>query len=188
MDWWLDREDVTQGSHCSLHYCWMCHRLNTEQIYLKKRLFDHNHKLELQPWTKIYKCCNFSTFVRKFSFTLKGQYWLQLRSKLREQVYEVQHTKGTKFTLSKSFSSSIVCLLATSSWTVWPQFFTTDSRTWRMRPFNVTHILPKQPSPKQITKKQLVTKQFFSYLPPVHRGPHVGFCHSASSWWPRWHI
>lgn len=32
-------------------------------------------------------------------------------------------------TLSKSFSSSIVCLLATSSWTVWPQFFTTDSRT-----------------------------------------------------------
>lgn len=152
MEWWLDREDVTQGSHCSLHYCWMCHRLNTEQIYLKKRLFDHNHKLELQPWTKIYKCCNFSTFVRKFSFTLKGQYWLQLRSKLREQVYEVQHTKGTKFTLSKSFSSSIVCLLATSSWTVWPQFFTTDSRTWRIRPGNVTHILPKQPSPKKNKK------------------------------------
>lgn len=32
-------------------------------------------------------------------------------------------------TLRISFSSSMVCLLATSSWTVWPQFLTTDSMT-----------------------------------------------------------
>lgn len=34
-------------------------------------------------------------------------------------------------TFSSSFSSSMVCLLATSSWTVCPQFFTTDSMTCR---------------------------------------------------------
>lgn len=34
-------------------------------------------------------------------------------------------------TFSSSFSSSMVCLFATSSWTVWPQFFTTDSMTCR---------------------------------------------------------
>lgn len=47
------------------------------------------------------------------------------------------HSKTTVnqavFTLSISFSSSIVCLLATSSWTVWPQFLTTDSMTCRGR-------------------------------------------------------
>lgn len=46
----------------------------------------------------------------------------------KELISEVRPIQR-KTTLSKSFSSSIVCLLATSSWTVWPQFFTTDSST-----------------------------------------------------------
>lgn len=45
------------------------------------------------------------------------------------QSHSKTEVKQVKFTLSISFSSSIVCLLATSSWTVWPQFLTTDSMT-----------------------------------------------------------
>lgn len=54
-------------------------------------------------------------------------------------------SKRNLFTLSISFSSSMVCLLATSSWTVWPQFLTTDSMTCKGQG-NISPQLPASPA------------------------------------------
>lgn len=73
----------------------------------------------------------------------------------------LQHQKHFKktLTLNRSLSSSMVCLLATSSWTVWPQFFTTDSRTW-FKHTDVTSSNSKTSSPYAVDHKE----QGSSYL------------------------
>lgn len=107
--------------------------------------------------------------------------------KMQNSAYHAagDHHVVDRVTLSSSFSSSIVCLLATSSWTVWPQFFTTDSKTYISRPNNYWFFERMNvPLLRQRHWRSWTVLDVFFFivlgLPLGRRGPRADFCHWAS--------